>query len=46
MPAATASHLVIELAGGGRILLSEPAHVTLLAQLMESVAAAREGDRP
>jgi len=41
-----ASCLVIELDGGGRILLSEPAHVALLVQLMESVAADREGGRP
>ena len=45
MPA-VASCLVIELDGGGRILLSEPAHVALLVQLMESVAADREGGRP
>jgi len=44
MPA-VASCLVIELDGGGRILLSEPAHVALLVQLMESVAADREGGR-
>jgi hypothetical protein len=40
-----ASCLVIELDGGGRILLSEPAHVALLVQLLESVAADREGGR-
>ena len=45
MPAVAAC-LVIELDGGGRILLSEPAHVALLVQLMESVAADREGGRP
>ena len=45
MPA-VATCLVIELDGGGRILLSEPAHVALLVQLMESVAADREGGRP
>jgi hypothetical protein len=45
MPA-VASCLVIELDGGGRILLSEPAHVALLVQLMESVATDREGGRP
>ncbi len=42
----TTGCLVIELDGGGRILLSEPAHVTLLAQLLESVAGHREGGRP
>jgi hypothetical protein len=45
MPA-FASCLVIELDGGGRILLSEPAHVTLLVRLLESLAAGREGGRP
>jgi len=45
MPA-VASCLVIELDCGGRILLSEPSHVALLVQLMESVAADREGGRP
>jgi hypothetical protein len=46
MPAPGAGALVIELEGGGRILLSEPAHVALLVQLMESVATDREGGRP
>ena len=41
-----ASCLVIELDGGGRILLSEPAHVALLVQLLESVGTDREGGRP
>jgi len=45
MPAVT-SCLVIELNGGGRILLSEPAHVSLLVQLLESVATDRKGGRP
>jgi len=44
MPSAAAC-LVIELEGGGRILLSEPAHVALLAQLLESVAGHGEGGR-
>ena len=44
MPA-VASCLVIELDGGGRILLSEPSHVALLAQLLESVAGHGEGGR-
>ncbi|MCX6877038.1 MAG: hypothetical protein NTW21_24980 [Verrucomicrobia bacterium] len=46
MPAASASHLVIELAGGGRILLGEPAHVTLLLQLLAGVGGGRKGSRP
>ena len=46
MPAAISSHLVIELEGGRRILLSEPGHVTLLVQLLAGVAEHREGGRP
>ena len=46
MPAAGASHLVIELEGGGRILLGEPAHVTLLLQLLAGVGGGRKGARP
>lgn len=42
MPAVTAC-LVIEMEGGGRILISEPAHVTLLVQLLASVGGHREG---
>ena len=45
MPAVPASHLVVELEGGGRVLLSEPAQVTLLAQLLVTLAGHREGDR-
>jgi hypothetical protein len=45
MPAAT-SHLVIELEGGARILLSEPAHVALLAQLLVGLSGSQEGGRP
>jgi len=33
MPVAAQGHLVIELEGGGRILPSDPAHVTRLALL-------------
>lgn len=33
MPEAIACPLVIELDGGGRILLNEPAHVVLAAQI-------------
>lgn len=46
MPAVAASHLVIELECGGRALLSEPAHVVLVAQLLASIAGSREGGRP
>jgi len=46
MPTAAHGHLVIEMEGGGRILLSEPAHVTLLAQLLASVGSHRKGGRP
>jgi hypothetical protein len=45
MPSAASGCLIIELDGGGRILLSEPAHVALLVQLMESLATDREGGR-
>ena len=45
MPA-VASCLVIELDGGGRILLSEPAHVALVVQLLVSIAEHRQGGRP
>ncbi len=45
MPAA-ASCLVVELDGGGRVLLSESAHVTLLAQLLVSIGEHRQGGRP
>jgi hypothetical protein len=43
MPSVAASHLVIELEGGGRILLSEPAHVAWVAQLLVTIAAHRQG---
>jgi len=46
MPAVAHSHLVIELEGGGRILLCEPAHVVLLVKLLAGIAGYREGDRP
>jgi len=45
LPAVVARPLVVELEGGGRVLLSEPAHVSLLAQLLASIAAHREGGR-
>ena len=40
------SPLVIEFERGGRILLSEPAHVTWLAQLLASIDGHQEGGRP
>ena len=46
MPPAPRGHLVIELEGGARILLGEPAHVALLLQLLAGIAADREGGRP
>ena len=39
MPAVAAGHLVVELEGGGRVLLCEPAHVALLG------AVARDASR-
>jgi hypothetical protein len=38
--------MVIELRGGGRILLSEPTHVTLLVQLLNSIGGEGEGGQP
>ena len=46
MPAVVAGPMIIELEGGGRILLSEPAHITWLAQLLASIADLQEGGRP
>ena len=46
MPAVVAGHMIIELEGGGRILLSEAAHVTWLAHLLASIAELQEGGRP
>ena len=46
MPAVVAGPMIIEFEGGGRILLSESAHVTWLAHLLASIAALGEGGRP
>jgi hypothetical protein len=46
MAAVAAGPLIIEFEGGGRILLSEPAHVTCLAQLLAGVGGHQEGGRP
>jgi len=46
MPEVAAHPLAIELECGGRILLSEPAHVALAAQLLASIAGYRQGGRP
>ena len=46
MPAPAVSPLVIEMEGGGRILLGEPAHVALLLQLIAGVGEHQEGGRP
>ena len=46
MPEVAARPLVIDLEYGGRILLSEPAHVTWLAQLLASIGGHQEGGRP
>jgi hypothetical protein len=46
MPATATGCLVIELEGGGRILLGEPAHVDLLARLMAHIAHCGKGGRP
>jgi hypothetical protein len=46
MPPIAARPLVVEIEGGGRILLSEPAHIALAAQLLASIAGYRQGGRP
>ena len=46
MPEVAARSLVIELEGGLRILLSEPFHVTLAAQLLANIAGHWQGCRP
>jgi len=46
MPAVVAGPMIIEFEGGGRILLSEPAHVSLLTQLLASIGGHQEGGRP
>jgi len=46
LPAPGARPLVIELEGSCRILLSDPAHVSLAAQLLANIAGSREGGRP
>ena len=46
MPPVAASYLVVELEGGGRILLSEPAHVALVAQLLVTITGYRQGGCP
>jgi len=46
MPAMAASHLVIELEGDVRIMLSEPSHVAWVAQLLVTIAGLRQGGRP
>ncbi len=38
--------VIVELEGGERILLNEPSHVTLVAQLLEHIASLRKGGRP
>lgn len=45
MPASVSGHMVIELRGGGRILLSEPTHVTLLVRLLRSIGCEGQGGR-
>ena len=46
MPAVVAGPMIIELEGGGRILLSEPAHITWLEQLLASIGGHQDGGRP
>ena len=46
LAAVVAGPLIIEFECGGRILLSDPAHVTWLAQLLASIDGHQEGGRP
>ncbi len=46
MPAPAAYPLVIELVGGGRILVSEITHIGLAARLLAEIAGYPEGGRP
>ena len=46
VPAPGERPLVIELEVYGRILLSDPAHVGLAAQLLATIAGSREGGHP
>jgi len=46
MPEVAARPLVIDLECGGRILLSEPAHVALVVQLLVCIAGHRQGGCP
>ena len=46
LPPVAARPLVVELEGGWRILLSEPAHVVLVAQLLVTITAHRPGGCP
>ena len=46
MPQHVPQAVVIELEGGGRILLREPSQVALVASLLEHLAALRKGGRP
>ena len=46
MASVVAGPMIIEFEGGGRILLSEPAHVIWLAQLLGSIGGHQKGGRP
>jgi hypothetical protein len=46
MPTPAAYPLVIELTGGGRILVSETTHIGLAARLLAEIAGHQEGGRP
>ncbi len=46
MPAVATCPLVIELEGGGRILVSEITHIGLAARLLTEIVVHQEGGRP
>lgn len=46
MPAVATCPLVVELVGGGRILVSDTTHIGLAARLLAEIAGHQEGGRP
>jgi hypothetical protein len=46
MPQLNSEPVIVEMEGGGRILLNDPSHVALVAQLLEHIASLRKGGRP
>lgn len=46
MPQPASEPVIVELESGGRVLLNDPSHVALVAQLLEHTASLRKGGRP